>query len=249
MESYSSPRKTAFRSERTKRLRRPWRPLGGKEGLRPRGIHYSHVNAQADNEAADNTYITDVIQKPSKSTEHEIAGTPRRIQACESLLSAIVQVTRQCDIQTWALFPERSEAEDVALTRRIRFFTEFLSFFISAVDRAADFKGLTQEQRKEIHERIVPAITEATIDIFAPRCSADLRGKLRSEICFNINYIEREYNALDSIAIYQKLATNIQKAVDAMHHPAIARQIVLIAREQLLDADFARLVVAFIEAL
>jgi hypothetical protein len=30
------------------------------------------------------------------------------------------------------------------------------------VDRAADFKGLTQKQRKEIHERIVPAITEGT---------------------------------------------------------------------------------------
>ena len=189
-----------------------------------------------------------MIQKPAKSTEIKIAWIPRRIQACESLLSAIVQVAHKCDIQTWALFPERSEPENVALTRRIRFFTEYLSFFISAVDRAADFKGLTEEQRKEIHERIVPAITEGTIDIFAPRCSADLRGKLRSEICFNINYIESEYNALVSVAIYQKLATNIEEAVDAMHHPAIARQIVLIAREQLLDADFARLVVAFIEA-
>jgi hypothetical protein len=65
--------------------------------------------------------------------------------------------------------------------------------------------------------------------------------------CFNINYIESEYNALVSIAVYQKLATNIEKTVDAMHHPVIARQIVLIAREQLIDADFARLVVALIE--
>jgi hypothetical protein len=189
-----------------------------------------------------------VIQKPDKSTEIEIAWIPRRIQASESLLSAIVQVTHKCDIQTWALFPERSEPENAALTRRIRFFTEYLSFFISAVDRAADFKGLTQKQRKEIHERIVPAVTERTIDIFAPRCSADLRGKSRSEICFNINYIESEYNALDSVAIYQKLATNIEKAVDAMHHPAIARQIVLIARGQLLAVDFDRLVVALLEA-
>jgi hypothetical protein len=178
----------------------------------------------------------------------KIAWIPRRIQACESLLSAIVQVTQKCDTQTWALFPERPEPESVASTRRIRFFTEYLSFFISAVDRAADFSGLTEEQRNEIHQRIVPALTEGTIDIFAPGCSAELRRKLRSEIPFSINHIESEYNALDSVAIYQKLATNIEKVVDVMHHPALARQIALIAREQLLDADFAKFVVAFIEA-
>jgi hypothetical protein len=196
-----------------------------------------------------------VIQDPSnrlnaRSYRSKEGTTPvkTRIQACESLLFATVHAACRCDIQTRDLFPERSEPENVAFLGRVRFFTEFLSFFISAVDRAAEFRGLTKKQREEIHERIVPGIVEGAIDIVAPSCSADRREKLRGEIRLNINNLESEYSALVSAAVFQKLATNIEQAVEAMHHPAIARKIVLIAREQLRDADFSRLVVAVIEA-
>ena len=40
-------------------------------------------------------------------------------------------------------------------------------------------------------------------------------GNCEVRSVFNINYIESEYNALVSAATYQKLATNIEKAVDA----------------------------------
>ena len=81
-------------------------------------------------------------------------------------------------------------------------------------DHFAANRSVQDWEAGECSSRRIPC-EAGTIDIFAPGCSADLRGKLRSQICFNINYIESEYNALVSAATYQKLATNIEKAVDA----------------------------------
>jgi hypothetical protein len=57
--------------------------------------------------------------------------------------------------------------------------------------------------------------------------------------CFNINYIESDYNALVGIAVYQKLATNIEKAVDAMHRPAVIQY----KRMRCRDSNRTRLIV------
>jgi hypothetical protein len=169
-----------------------------------------------------------------------------RVQACKNLSAAVVQAAYQCDLQTKALFPERSASVNARFVRRVRFFAEFLSFFVSAVDRAANFKGLAEEQREEIHQRIVPDIIEGTIDIFAPGSSPALREKLRSESCFDVNFRESEYSALVGVSIYHKLAENIENSAGAAHQPAIARKVALITREQLQD-KFAQLVDAVVE--
>ena len=172
---------------------------------------------------------------PFKPIEREISR----------LGSALIRAVSHCEKQITPLIPKGSEGSEPdveAFRRRAEVIVELLSFFLSAVERASDLKGLTENQRNKTRQLIVPPLIDTAIDMLVPHCSDDVRDKFRSDIGSQVGAVVTEYNAIVGLAIYDELATNIERDIQAAHDPVIARNISLLARKQLREADFARLV-------
>jgi hypothetical protein len=115
--------------------------------------------------------------RESEAAERIIERNRRKYEALHDLGSTFVHVSCQCQIQIWELFPNRSKP-DVELFLRLQI--EIFGFFLSMVERAADFNRLNKEQRESIYESLTPPLIEGLLDNFDPPLSDDQREELKA---------------------------------------------------------------------
>ena len=140
-----------------------------------------------------------------------------------------------------ALFPNRSRP-DAELFPRLQM--EIFGFFLSMVERAADFNDLTKEQHKEIYESLLPPLVEGLLDNFNPPLPDDLREELKGECFTNIGQTVSKYFAFVGVTIFTNFVIAVEQIMETHLDDDAIRKIASIAREQVHEAGFGKLVIA-----